>query len=748
MSMVLGARTAIAAAVDEFFNRVTLLLPGDGTNGAQNNSFLDSANQAVFVGSISGTTLTVTSVTSGTIVIGTGISGTGVTAGTTITAGSGTSWTVSASQTVSSTTITATGFPITRNGNTTQGTFSPFSQQSGYWGNYFGGSGNYVDAAGTAIAATTSTFTIEAWIYPTATPVTGGDIPTVVSDGQAASTGLYWGLGPLANGKLSFYWYDGAGRSATGNSVIPLNTWTHIAISVNSNAISLFVNGVLQTITGTSTLTNRSGTVSKISMGQYATTSSVYTGYVSNLSILSGTAKYSSSFTPSPLPLPTNTTNQVFLFGYDNRFADANTATTAKTLTITGSPSVQAFSPFAPTAAYSAATNGGSGYFDGTGDFLSLASNTLLDPGAGDFTIEAWIYVTNTTLTAEQTIIAYGTSTNNLRFQVNNIRDLRVLDGSSAIATGSSSINPLSWNHVAVVRSGSATNNVKLYVNGAQVAQGTNTATFTGTANIGANSGRGLYGYMTSFRFVKGQALTSGAFTPPTAPVTTSAVGWTGANAATSITGSVNLLTNFTNGGITDATAKNDLETVGNAQISTTQSKFGGSSMSFDGTNSVAKAVTGNINQFGTGDFTVEMWLYPTTIGTSNKSVWCCSTSASNSTGFHLYFNSSGELGIYSDGAVKITPHISVKLTANTWSHVCVQRNGSTMRIFLNGSVGTNTWTLTTQSFTDGACLFGATPAGSSEYYAGYIDDVRITRGFARYSTSGFTAPTAAFALQ
>ena len=43
MNMLLGARTTIAAAVDAFFNQVTLLLPGDGTNGAQNNTFLDSS---------------------------------------------------------------------------------------------------------------------------------------------------------------------------------------------------------------------------------------------------------------------------------------------------------------------------------------------------------------------------------------------------------------------------------------------------------------------------------------------------------------------------------------------------------------------------------------------------------------------------------------------------------------------------------------------------------------------------------
>jgi hypothetical protein len=66
-------------------------------------------NSAVFVGSISATTLTVSSVTSGTITIGQYITGTGVTDGTYITAGSGLSWTVSASQTVGPSTFTQVG---------------------------------------------------------------------------------------------------------------------------------------------------------------------------------------------------------------------------------------------------------------------------------------------------------------------------------------------------------------------------------------------------------------------------------------------------------------------------------------------------------------------------------------------------------------------------------------------------------------------------------------------------------------
>jgi len=79
-----------------------------------------TGSTAVFVGAIATTTLTVASVTSGTIAIGMVLSGTGVTAGTTITAGSGLSWTVTPSQTVAaSTTITGYSTVVTTSGSNT-----------------------------------------------------------------------------------------------------------------------------------------------------------------------------------------------------------------------------------------------------------------------------------------------------------------------------------------------------------------------------------------------------------------------------------------------------------------------------------------------------------------------------------------------------------------------------------------------------------------------------------------------------
>ena len=74
---LLGGKVQIVT--DPYFEYTTLLLPGNGTNAAQNNTFLDSGNQAEFTGSITGTTLTVSAVASGTIKVGIGISGSGVT---------------------------------------------------------------------------------------------------------------------------------------------------------------------------------------------------------------------------------------------------------------------------------------------------------------------------------------------------------------------------------------------------------------------------------------------------------------------------------------------------------------------------------------------------------------------------------------------------------------------------------------------------------------------------------------------
>ncbi len=138
LTPVLSASATVSTTASAGVNTNTITVaydsdPGTFTTGTAITitSFSSNTGPAVYVGSISGTTLTITSVTSGTIAIGQKISGTGVASGTYITAGAGLSWTVSTSQTVTSTTITSSYAIVLAFGATTAPTVGSWFQVAG-----------------------------------------------------------------------------------------------------------------------------------------------------------------------------------------------------------------------------------------------------------------------------------------------------------------------------------------------------------------------------------------------------------------------------------------------------------------------------------------------------------------------------------------------------------------------------------------------------------------------------------------
>jgi hypothetical protein len=233
------------------------------------------------------------------------------------------------------------------------------------------------------------------------------------------------------------------------------------------------------------------------------------------------------------------------------------------------------------------------------------------------------------------------------------------------------------------------------------------------------------YGYMSNLRFVKGTDVygaNNTTITVPTSPVT-------------AIT-NTQLLTNFTNAGIYDATSKNDLETVGNAQISTAQSKFGGSSIYVDGTGDVLLARNNTLYGFGTGDFTIEVWVYIVTGtnfgcvigGPAGGTTWYLEYSSTR--GFYFYDNASALNG-------------SASLVTGAWKYLAVSRSGTSLKMFVDG--------VTTATHTSSANLpaitLGIGAYNDNTYNInGYIQDLRITKGYARY-TGTFTPPTTPFQL-
>jgi hypothetical protein len=238
-------------------------------------------------------------------------------------------------------------------------------------------------------------------------------------------------------------------------------------------------------------------------------------------------------------------------------------------------------------------------------------------------------------------------------------------------------------------------------------------------------------GYISGLRVVKGTdvyGVGNTSITVPTAPLT-------------AIT-NTSLLLNFTNAGVLDATAKNDLETVGNAQISTAQSKWGGASIAFDGTGDYLSSQNVLTANFGSGPFTAELWIY---FNNASGTQYALSNYQNSSIGWGLGI-SSGNFAFWATGD---TPDISTSTPAatGTWYHLAVSGQSGAIRLFLNGTQIGSTFTGTPSLDSTLPLRVGDGQGAASPLpLNGYIDDLRITKGVARY-TASFTAPTAAFPL-
>ena len=623
-------------------------------------------------------------------------------------------------------------FTITRNGNTTQGTFSPFSNADGEWSAYFTGSNGLNDTGGGLIGSTTSTFTVEAFVYMTAAPSGSADHGSLVGlDASFTAVFNYLSFGPDTAKKIRLFWFDGANKTCVGGTVLNLNQWYHIAVVVNSGAISLYVDGVSESLTGTTTITNRSSTSNAFNIGKNGQTQ--FIGYASNVRISNNARTISVPTSPY-----TSDGNTLVLALQSNRFQSPATGTSAITWETIGG-SVQPFSPFAPSAAYDPSVNGGSGYFDGSGDNLTAPDNAAYDFGSGAFTIEGWA---RPTTASQLAFAARGQSTGFIGWILSTTNFLASTNGSTwnITITFTSALVANSWNHVAVVRNGDV---YTAYLNG--VANGTTTVSgsiVAGTAAtiIGQRAGQADYsGYIANFRIVKGRAVYTSAFTPPTAPLGATSGGDDPPQGT-----ETSLLTNFTNAGIFDNTGKNNLETVGNAQIDTSVKKYGTGSMEFDGTGDyLSVSGTSDLFVFGTGDFTIECWVYLNST-TGYQSIYDQRPSGSATALTPAIYLDDTSLKYYVNGADRITA--GTALSTGTWYHIAVSRSGTSTKMFLDGTQTGSTYT-DSNNYINGAnrpvlAVDGSNTANNE--LNGYIDDLRITKGVARYTTT-FTPPTAAF---
>jgi hypothetical protein len=603
---------------------------------------------------------------------------------------------------------------LTRNGGVTQGSISPFGDN---WSVYVTG----VDTQGFTTSTSawgdfgTGDFSIEAWVYPEAFHSTGG---FRVFDTRGVSAVAPWMFGVRNSSNPFIDFMYGSEARITGSISISLNEWTHIAVTRQSGTVRLFVNGVLDTSATITSSINCGTSTPKIL--KLIDSGASPKGYASNIRVVKGTAVYTSAFTPTTEPL-TAITGTSLLICQSNRFVD--NSTNAYTLTVSGTPKVTSFSPFVNAKAITLAANGGSAYLDGFSDYIASESSADLGFGTGDWTIECWIYPTGTNSGMRIWSMAQG---DNADINVGSTGTLNYYNGVSSTTSAAGIVNQYQWTHIAMVRSSGT---VRGYANGVQVlSQSTTPNTTARIIYIGGNADQEFLGYISNFRVVKGTAVYTSSFTPPTAPLT-------------AITNTA-LLLNFEDAAIFDYAALSHLVPIGNANISTAVVKYGTGSLAFDGTGDYLNALANPVFAFGSGDFTIESWLYITATKSPGHGIFDTRNSGPSSTGIAVSINGSNSPLIYIGGTILTS---STSLSLNTWTHVAFVRSSGTITVYIDGVASgsvSNSTNLTDTTPTVGTVV-DYRNTGSTYMLQGYIDDLRITKGLARY-TSAFTPPEAA----
>jgi hypothetical protein len=586
---------------------------------------------------------------------------------------------------------------ITAAGNATQSTFSPY-RHGGY--SIFCDGANVMDLGFSTLNS--GNWTFECW--------------ALVEVGETI-LGKYGGGNQLeafgVSGTTGYmYTHTNVGvETPTCNTDLRDGKWHYLVWERYNGTYYYWADGSLEASFANSETPGATG-----NWGLGGVASGRFKGNIKEARFSLSTAVYSGSAPTTPTePQTTSNATDAFFTGVGLEIKDYSSNN--RTFTV---PSTFITAPTTPYdyTTYSAGTNGGSMYFSDGNAYLT-ASPTA--PGTGDFCYECWINVPQASDDAILETRTANQSPYGFTLTVLDPSTIRIYSNNAKItASGLSYLNQ--WTHLCVEKVGSTTT---LYINGTSFGTTTDLSNMSDTTfRIGESQQYGAFsGHIADFRYVRGGYVYNGNFTPPTAPLT-------------AISGT-ELLINGTNAGIIDKSQSvKTLTLVGDTKSSTTQTKYLTSSMAFDGTGDRIEVANSTELQMGTGDFTFEWWWYPTAAAIMRPI--CINGTGAGSWSIIMYANQTFDL------AFATSPVFSsaVSYSINTWEHIAIVRENGTVTCYVDG-ISQQSATNTTNLNATTVLGIGYDTAASSQAYQGYMSDVRITKGLARY-TSSFTPPTAA----
>jgi len=651
----------------------------------------------------------------------------------------------------------STGF--TEAGSPLASTFTPYA--SGGYSTYFPGTADYITFADTDdLEFGSGDFTMEAWVYPEQIDTS---FSVIVNKWDSASLKSY--IFALTSSAVYFY-YSTTGSNQTllqWSETVPLREWTHLAIVRNGNDLKLYVNGTAHATTNSMsgvTLHNPASTT-KIGILGDTNSGTDYFGYMRDLRLIKGTAQYTSDFV-APTEALTAVSGTELLTCHLPYISDGSTNNFS--VTQNGNLETKAFGPYNKEPWV--ADHGGSVYLDGTGDYLQLSDVGLNGLGSADqFTIMCWVYPTQINSNSNPFYSQGNNASLSNFFDFGYHSDGRVQcflnSGSRFMGGTAGDIKLNQWNHVFISKSSSASNDTKIFVNGNQAAQGTiSTALNTpsdGNGYIGSqtyalgNSTRSIEGYIADYSIELGNFQPLSNYRPPTSPTSTGSSSYP------------LVMNNKSDAKIYNAAGAEFTfdTTLGITTNNSTRKWTSSSSVYFDNTDNGMPIImqgAGFTNdrywwqELIEGDFTFEGWFYLNNDNGQNMYLQLGGNGGNWTTSgqqFLLYAASGTFYAQWNTGGSPVSATWT-EPDSGAWFHYAFVNDGGTAKQFLNGaSVSTNTSFSPDHDYVTGgtwtARLGGYTPA-SGYAFDGYMQDVRITKGIARY-TAAFTAPTAEFEL-
>lgn len=507
-----------------------------------------------------------------------------------------------------------------------------------------------------------------------------------------------------------------------------IDTWYHIAAVRSGVMLYLYVNGVQvasANIGSISVFDNTNNwTIGAYSLGA----NNFFLGHIDDLR-LSKVARYTTDFSPPQAslasrygatnfvdvilqcPMTSTTlhdgsggdTNDIYSVvrlpmkgnNNDTTFLETN----GKTVSRTNTPVIStAQSKFGISSAYFDGTSGTDLYLADSDDFHC----------SGAFTVSMWLYPT---VQKQSTLIMQSPAGPGeqcpFRFVISPSFTLNVLGSSdntnwlfTADLLGATALTLNTWHHVAFTDDGTT---ARVFLNGVlQASRATWSKTNkAATLRIGGGvTNETFAGYMDDFIFLNGKALWTAGFTPPTEPMA---------------------LRRGKHGTL-----------LGNASISSGQSKFGGTSLLLDGTGDALVFPRYSDFDLGSSDFTFEFWVRPAAIGTAAELIGVRESVAGyGPISIRLQADGSIWCGLSTNGSSWTTQLTSTTLlSANTWVHIAVQRVITVAELYISGTLEDSDSVVGALTSQKCVCIGGLVSGEAS--LNGNIDDVRVTRK-ARY---------------